>query len=219
MEIINIIVSVSLYVAIIVGVSLLADKFMQKHERKRDSVSFAANTKPLDTNEELISEKQKIMEDKKMDEKCTEQQKGTRDLFLETLTKLGCQYEIDNEEDGDIHFGYQGEYFTVRASNDCRYVQIFDTHWGHVELYDVDELSRLKKAINESNLRNSVTTVYTVDEAGSNVDVHCKSVILFVQEIPDIENYLRLELSEYFQVHQFIGAEMARQREAEAKNA
>ena len=144
---------------------------------------------------------------------------GPRDLFLETLTKLGCQYEIEDGEDGDIHFAYQGEYFTVRASNDCRYVQIFDIRWGHVELYDVDELSRLKKAINESNLRNSVTAVYTVDEAGSNVDVHCKSVIPFLPEIPNLEDYLRLELNEYFQVHQFIGAEMARQRELEAKNA
>lgn len=149
----------------------------------------------------------------------TMEQKGTRDLFLETLTKLGCQYEIEDGEDGDIHFGYQGEYFTVKARNDCQYVEIYDICWGHVELYDVDELSRLRKAINESNLRNSVTAVYTVDEAGGNVDVHCKSVIPFIPEIPNLEDYLRLELNEYFQVHQFIGAEMARQRELEAKNA
>ena len=36
-----------------------------------------------------------------------EEKKGTRDLFLETLTKIGCQYEIDESEgeDGDIRFG------------------------------------------------------------------------------------------------------------------
>jgi hypothetical protein len=145
--------------------------------------------------------------------------KGTRDLFLETLTKLGCQYEIDNDEDEKIHFAYQGEYITALTNNYRQFVHIYDTHWGHVELYDVDELSRLKKAINESNLRNIVTTVYTVDEAGSNVDVHCKAAILFVPEIPDTEDYLRLELNEFFRVHQFIGAEMTRQRELDAKNA
>lgn len=149
----------------------------------------------------------------------TMEQKGTRDLFLETLTKLGCQFEIEDGEDGDIHFGFQGEYFTVRANNECAYVQIWDLHWGHVELYDVDELSRLRKAINESNLRNSVIAVYTVDETGGNMNVHCKSIILFIPEIPNLENYLRMELNEYFLVHQFIGAEMARQRELEAKNA
>lgn len=144
--------------------------------------------------------------------------KGTRDLFLETLTKIGCQYEIGEGEEGDINFGYHGEYFVVRASNKNRYIQIFDTHWGHVELYDIDEFARLKKAINESNLKNSVTAVYTIDEAGSNVDVHCKSVILFTPEIKDIEQYLRIELSDYFKVHETIHIEMAKQRAQEAGN-
>jgi hypothetical protein len=86
-----------------------------------------------------------------------------------------------------------------------------------VELYDVDEFTRLKKAVNEANLRHSVTTVYTIDEAGSNVDVHCKSVILFIPEIPAIEEYLRLELNDYFRVHETINLEMAKLREAESK--
>jgi len=77
----------------------------------------------------------------------------------------------------------------------------------------------MQKAINESNLRNSVIAVYTVDETGGNMNVHCKSIILFIPEIPNLEDYLHLELNEFFQVHQLIGAEMARQRELEAKNA
>lgn len=140
---------------------------------------------------------------------------GTRDLFLQTLTQIGCQYEISEDEDRDIHFAYQGEYFLVRASNDCFYIQIYDTNWGSIELYDIDELSRLKKAINESNMRNSVTTVYTIDEAGSTVNVNCKSVILFIPQIPDIANYLRFELREYFRVHDAVNIEMTKQREQE----
>ena len=119
-----------------------------------------------------------------------EKSKDTRDLFLETLTKIGCQYEIGEGDDDRIYFAYQGEHFFVNAQNDWRYIQIWDTHWGHVELYDVDEFTRLRKAINGSNINNSVTTVYTIDEAGNNVDVHCKSIILFIPEIPDLENYL-----------------------------
>ena len=146
-----------------------------------------------------------------------EQTKGTRDLFLETLLKIGCQYELgEGEEDDDkIYFAYQGENFTASASNDGWYVHLWDTHWGHVELYDVDEFSRLRKAINESNLNNSVTTVYTIDEAGSNVDVHSKTVILFIPQIPDLENYLRLELNEFFRAHQFVGSQMVKLRERE----
>ena len=145
-----------------------------------------------------------------------EEQKGTRDLFMETLTKIGCQYELSDEEDDDrIFFAYQGEHFFVNAKNDWRYIQIWDTHWGHVELYDIDEFTRLKKAVNGANLNNGVTTVYTIDEAGSNVDVHCKSIILFVPQIPDIENYLRIELNEFFRAHQYVGNEMAKLREQE----
>lgn len=143
-----------------------------------------------------------------------EEQKGTRDLFLEILTKIGCQYELAEEEDDNhIYFAYQGENFVVAASNDNRYIHIWDTHWEHVELYDIDEFSRLKKAINGSNLNNSVTTVYTIDKAGSNVDVHSKSVILFVPQIPDIEDYLRTELNEFFRAHRYVGNEMEKLRE------
>lgn len=199
--------------AIVVVLGLFANKYMNKRNQVRTN-------EKLDVNADLYDRaKEELETEINMDKEINKQVKmGTRDLFLETLTKIGCQYVIEedeNVEEGDIRFGYQGEYFVVRASNKTHYIQIYDTHWGHVELYDIDEFARLKKVINESNIRNSVTTIYTIDEAGSNVDVHCKSVILFVPEIPNIADYLRLELSEYFRVHETINLEMAKQREAE----
>ena len=153
----------------------------------------------------------------RMQQEVNENVKGTRDLFLETLTKIGCQYQLA-EEDGDdrIFFAYQGENFFVYARNDSRFIYVYDTHWGHVELYDVDEFTRLKKAINGSNLSNSVVTIYTIDEEGKNVDVHSKSTVLFIPQIPEIEEYLRHELSEFFNAHRFVGKEMAKLREQEA---
>ena len=142
--------------------------------------------------------------------------KGTRDLFLETLSMIGCQYELGEGDDKDrIYFAYQGENFLADASNEGRYVTIWDPCWEHVELYDIDELSRLRKAINISNLNCSTTTVFTIDEAGHTFDVHCKAVILFIPQIPDIENYLRVELNDFFLAHQFVAKEMAKQRVAE----
>jgi hypothetical protein len=194
----------------VVVVGFFVNNYMRGREQDLSAVTTDVNADLYDRAIEEMKSESNNMENKKLEER-----KGTRDLFLETLTKIGCQYEIGEGEDGDINFGYQGEYFVVRASNNNRFIHIYDTHWGHVELYDIDEFARLKKAINESNLRNSVTTVYTIDEAGSNVDVHCKSVILFTQEIPEIVDYLRLELSEYFRVHETINMEMAKQRELE----
>lgn len=166
---------------------------------------------------EQTKENQESDQNVNKETKDMEEKKGTRDLFLETLTQIGCQYEVGEGENGDITFAYQGEYFLVRTSNSIRFVHIYDTHWGHIELYDIEEISRLKKAINESNLDNSVTAVYTIDKTGGTVDVHCKSVILFIQEIPDISEYLRLELNEFFRVHEKINLEMARQREMETE--
>lgn len=153
----------------------------------------------------------------RMQQEVNENVKGTRDLFLETLTKIGCQYQLAEEEGDDrIFFAYQGESFFVYARNDSRFIYIYDTHWGHVELYDVDEFTRLKKAINGSNLNNSVVTIYTIDEEGKNVDVHSKATILFIPQIPEIEDYLRTELNEFFNAHRFVGNEMAKLREQEA---
>ena len=143
-----------------------------------------------------------------------EESKGTRDLFLETLTKIGCQYEIDPDE-GYISFGYQGENFVASTTNEGWYVRLWDTYWGHVELYNVDEFSRLRKAVNHANLNCATITVYTINEEGNTVDVHCKSVFPFMSQMPNLEDYLRNELGDFFTAHHLVGSEMAKLREQE----
>lgn len=141
-------------------------------------------------NNELYTEAKEEMErDNQFEDEI-----GTRDLFMETLTKIGCQYELVEEEgDNRIFFAYQGEHFFANTTNEGLYVHIWDTHWEHVELYDIDEFTRLRKAINTANLNCATTTVYTIDEAGSTVDVHCKSTFPFLPQMPNLENYLRGE--------------------------
>lgn len=140
---------------------------------------------------------------------------GTKDLFLDTLSKIGCQYELSEEDKDRIFFAYQGENFIADATNEGWYVHVLDLGWEHVELYDVDEFSRLRKAINKSNLNCSTMTVYTIDRESGNVDVHCKAAILFIPQIPEIENYLRGELNDFFQAHLNVRNEMERQRQEE----
>ena len=143
-----------------------------------------------------------------------EEAKGTRDLFLETLTKIGCQYEI-YPDDGNIGFGYQGENFVATANNEGWYVRVWDTFWGHVDLYDVNEVSRLKKAVNHANINCATMTIYTINEEGKCVDVHCKSTFPFMPQMPNLEDYLRNELGDFFTAHHLVGSEMAKLREQE----
>ena len=155
-----------------------------------------------------------IKEETTMEE--TKGTKSTRELFMETLTEIGCQYELsEDQDDNRIFFDYQGEHFLAGVNNDSFYVHIYDTYWGHVELYDIDEFSRLRKAVNESNKTSGVTTFYEIDEVGKNVDVHSKSIIPFMSEIPNLGAFLRVELNEFFRAHQCVKLEMAKQREAE----
>ena len=157
-------------------------------------------------------------ENKEKKEQDREVNTRSRDAFLETLTKIGCQYEIE-EEDERINFAFQGEHFIADASNQRCYVQLWDVFWGQVELYDIDEFSRLRKAINTANINCDVMTIYTINEAGNNVDVHCKKSLLFLPEIPNIEAYLHAELSSFFRAHHIVGNEMAKMREEEKEAA
>lgn len=140
-------------------------------------------------------------------------QARTRDFFLDTLIKLGCQYELADGDDKRIDFFYHGECFSAYASNDKLYVSLWDTYWKQVELQDIDEVCCLRKAINTSNINARVTTIYTIDEANSKMIVHSKSTIPFLSSMPVIENYLRTELNVFFRTHHIIEVAMLRQRE------
>ena len=145
----------------------------------------------------------------------TEKNKGTRDLLLDTLTKIGCQYQLGEGDDDRIYFPFQGENFIVDASNENIYIHIWDACWAQVELYDIDEVARIKRAINTSNLNSIVTTVFTIDEASSTLEVHSKTTIPFLPTMPHLEDYLRVTLNEFFRAHQVVGYEMHKMREQE----
>jgi len=136
-----------------------------------------------------------------------------RQVFIDTLVKIGCQYEIG--DDGRILFAYQGERFVAGATNEHAYVFIWDYCWSSVDLHDIDEVARLRKSINKANIDCSIKTVFTIDNENNSMDVHCQSVLLFIPQIPDLCGYLRLELNEFFRAHQAVGQEMSKLRDKE----
>ncbi len=172
-------------------------------------------------NKQLNDDLQELRREEKTvnvkSESTSQKNLGTRDLFLKVLTSIGCQYQLGEGEDNRIFFAYQGEHFFADTTNDIKYVHLWDTHWGHVDLYDIDEVCRFRKAINLSNLNTSVTTVFTIDEDGKNMDIHSKSTIPFLSSMPDLDDYLRVELNDFFRAHQVVGNEMNKLREKEHK--
>ena len=92
----------------------------------------------------------------------------TRNLVINTLKEIGCQPEVDDKD--RICFKYQGEEFFIDADNDYLFVTLWDTWWLCVDL-DNANVEHLKEAINLNNIRNIVSTVYSIDEDNENIKV------------------------------------------------
>lgn len=138
--------------------------------------------------------------------------KGTKDLLVEVLRQLNCNVENDEEESERMFFTYQGEHFCAVASNNSLMVTIYDFSWGAVELDDLDEVSILRKGINEVNMYSPLNLVYTIDTEHNRMVVHTKRQILLVPQIPNLENYLVAMLGTFFEVQRNLAAELDKLR-------
>ena len=108
----------------------------------------------------------------------------TRDLVLETLREMGCEYEEGTEGENDIRifFTYQGERFMIEADNECYFINIYDLWWHHMSTYcDVEEFSAMQKTINQINAKASCTVLYTINQEAEEIGVHSKKNMLFVR--------------------------------------
>jgi len=139
----------------------------------------------------------------------------TRDLFLETLTKMGCEYQI--EEDDRICFMWQGGFFVADASNECLFINIWYTQWGEWELYDIDTLSRVKRIINDANYNYGLNVLYSINEAGGNFYVHSKRNFLFIPQIPAIKDYLQAILGDFFSARRYVETELEKMKNEEER--
>ena len=129
----------------------------------------------------------------------------TRNLLIKTLMNIGCQSE-ENKETGRIRFIYQGECFSIDAENESPFITIWDTYWARISLANL-EINKLKDAINETNISMRPTIFYSVEKEESEVCLHCKYVMPFIIEIPDINNYLQANLNNFFIAHECLKVE------------
>lgn len=128
-------------------------------------------------------------------------------LFIETLKKMGCPYQKGNDKN-EILVKYQGEKFVMCFYTELPYVRIWDLGWKAVLLEDLDEVARMRRAINKVNGCGCATAYYSIDKECGYMDVHAKSTILFIPEIPNLEKYLTIELNDFFHLHDEINKVM-----------
>ena len=147
-----------------------------------------------------------------------ENEKSVKDIFIDIITSMGCRYQYEEEENKErIHFAYQGSHFVADLANESFFVTIWHTHWGSVDLNDYGEVSRLKTAINESNVRYDVNKVYTEDHEDNRMYVHSRYMIAFVPTMPHLDSYLRDILNLFFHSEHYIEVLMQKLREDDSR--
>ena len=133
----------------------------------------------------------------------------TRDLVLEKLRELGCEYEEADEL--KIYFVYQGERFMIEADNDCYFINVYDLWWHHMSTYcDVEEFAAMQKTINAINANANCTVLYTINKEAEMIGVHSRKNMLFVRQIPDLKGYLVSTLDDFFKVQRSVMTEIER---------
>ena len=138
---------------------------------------------------------------------------GTRQLLLQTLREMNCNVEeLDN---GEILFYFEGGQFMVRAHDDSNYATLFYLFFDDVELYDTERVEKLKRVVNRTNSRLTAQTFYAVDRERGLINVHCSSTFYFRPEIKDKHTYLYAELRDIFNTQHFLCGEMAQDDDCE----
>lgn len=130
---------------------------------------------------------------------------NTRDLLLELLKKMNCKYEID--KDDRILFQWQGGNFIADASNKYPFIIVWYIQWGEGSVFDIDSFSRVKRVINEANIRHDISVFYTVDKEADQYLVHSKKHFLLIASTPHLENYLQSILAMFFEVRRYVETE------------
>ncbi len=182
--------------------------YKNKKYREEQEMDRIANAQNMSVGSEVLPLNNNNMEEN--------QNLSTRDLCAEVLRKLNCDVQFDEENEYNMYFTYQGESFSVDTWENGLMITIWDTWWGTVDLDDLDDVSRVRKAINNINVRQNLTLMYSIDEKGQKFAVHTKRQCLLIPQIPQIENYMAAMLTGFFDVQRSFKEEYDRLRLEEA---
>lgn len=132
------------------------------------------------------------------------------------LEGMGCPCSID--EDGDLNFDYQGMAFNITFTEKSHWISICDYNWKTVKLDDIDEVVRLKRAINKANQDSVVNTVYEIIEEEQEMYIYCTRCILYRPMITNFKKHLEIILHNFFHAHNLLNAELVLLQERDRQN-
>lgn len=186
---------------ILVIIALLGLYYFYRYYYRDDSKDYSP---VMNTDQEGYQEKESNMEETF----------STRQLALTTIKKIGSEPQYT--EDGHIQFEYQGVIFLMEATDECKFVNLI-WPWCHsFSKFDINEFSRVRQVMNEINARGMTSVFYGITDSDE-VAVHIKKHFLLVQQIPNIEDYLKLMLNIFFNTARTLHVEIEKCRVQECK--
>lgn len=138
-----------------------------------------------------------------------EEKISTGQLALDAIERIGSEPKYT--EECRIQFEYQGVIFLMETANDCMFVNLI-WPWCHsFSKFDIDEFARVRQVVNDINMRGTLSVFYGITDS-DDVAVHIKKHFLFVQQIPDLEGYLKLTLDSFFRTARTLDIEVEKCR-------
>jgi len=148
--------------------------------------------------------------------------KDMRNTVIKIMADMGYKSEFD--EDGYFPFSLNTDNidyfqvfdseeeksylndvsFTISFDYDLRYIEITENCWKKVELDQVKEVERLKRAINQSNFGYSVVTAYWINEEEQTMEVNCNTGYPYLPNEAYLKDCFDLKIKEILCKNWFI---------------
>ena len=130
----------------------------------------------------------------------------TRDLFIETLVKLGDEYLIRSEvsTEYDIKFKFSECKFMANATNDSYDVDIWYPNWYSVNLSDGETCENVKNMVNDLNYVCKSKFFYTTHKDDNLLRLHSSISFQLLPNIPNIEEYVSGKLNQIISDQQWF---------------
>lgn len=140
---------------------------------------------------------------------------ATKELVLQTLMSMGCEYKEENYTTIQVRF--QGRTFIVDANNGNAFIRVIFPWWYEFPMEDVEEFARVQRAINEVKTISGLCAypLYTVNKENSLVGIHSKCAVIFVEQIPEIAQYLTHIFEDHFTLQRELMTEIEKYKKLE----
>lgn len=135
-------------------------------------------------------------------------EQSAKELFIDTIKKMDIKMDIYNYDDY-VWFDYKEMGFDAIEDKSDRYIIL--------EYMDLRELGDAENAERMRRITNKVSKNCDVAISSSVKFTHYRRKILFVEEIPNLEDYLMAEFEELIRASEMVNEELQKELEKENK--